>query len=151
MAAAITLAKMKAGPFPSDWFLQIQKLYQAGGCDVECRALIAGWRGGTFNQDTWERWLVDEEEFFALISFCRQLSEAWWLKEGRINIGRKDFNAKLYALQMNNRWGWSSSKHDVTEGLTKLLGLLNGSTRELPVKPSAGATGADAGGPGVAA
>lgn len=147
----ITLADLVATVFPLKWRDEIVNLYGNGGCDVECRAMIAGWRGRSFHQDTWERWLKEEDEFADIIEYARQLCEGWWLQEGRINLRNVNFNAKLYALQMNNRFGWSSQKHDVGAGMMQLLEVLNGQSRDLPVKASAGAAQPDAGGSGVEA
>jgi hypothetical protein len=149
--AKLILAELAATLFPTKWKEQMVNLYAEGGCDVEARAMIAAWRGGSFNQDTWERWLKEEPEFAELIDYCRQICHAWWLKKGRSNLGNQNFNARLYALQMNNRFGWSDARHDVTDKLSGLLEAINGNTRDLPVKPSAGAAEPDAGQPGVAA
>jgi hypothetical protein len=141
----LILADLEATLFPPTWRIQMTALYGEGGCDVEARGLIASWRGGSFNQDTWERWLKDEPGFAELIEYCRQICHSWWLKKGRTNLGNVNFNARLYALQMNNRFGWSDARHDVSDNLTKLLEVINGQSRDLPVKASAGAAEPDAG------
>lgn len=147
----LILADLERTLFPIDWKERVVELYAQGGCDVEVRAMLAGWRGRSFNQDTWERWLKEEPDFSDVIAYGRQMCEGWWRREGRTQVRNPNFNARLYALQMNNRFGWSSEKHGVSDGLMQLLEMLNGKSRDLPVKPSAGAAEPDPGQPGVAA
>lgn len=147
----LVLAELERTLFPIDWKAQVVALYSVGGCDVEVRAMLATWRGRSFNQDTWERWLRDEPDFIDVIEYGRQICEGWWRREGREQLRNVNFNARLYALQMNNRFGWSDSRHDVAEKLSTLLETLNGQSRQLPVKTRPGSAEPDAGQPGVEA
>lgn len=90
---------------PCGWALDIIELYRFGASDVEVKAIIYDWMG-TFSNNLWDRWMDEEEQFWETIKKGRMLSEAWWNKEGRINLKDKDFNYTGWYMQMKNRFGW---------------------------------------------
>lgn len=105
---------------PADWQDAILELYHQGGSDKEVKALIYSWMG-TFSNDLWERWLKEEERFSETIKKGKILSEAWWEKQGRINLTMTHFNATLWYMNMKNRFGWADSqKVDHTSGGEKI-------------------------------
>lgn len=94
---------------PDKWYDDVLSLYSEGGSDVEVKALIYSWRG-TFSNDLWNRWLLDEEEFSQTIKNGRLLAESWWNKNGRTNLQNRDFNYTGWYMQMKNRFGWSDKQ-----------------------------------------
>lgn len=46
-------------------------------------------------------------EFHAAVEIGRQFCEAWWSEVGRINLNNSTFNATLYMMNMQNRFGWT--------------------------------------------
>jgi transposase-like protein len=46
-------------------------------------------------------------ELHETIEFGKELSEAWWLKQGRENLNNKNFHAVLYMMNMSNRFDWT--------------------------------------------
>ncbi len=97
---------------PELWYKEILDLCRDGASDSEIKALIWGWRG-SFSNDLWDRWLIEEEEFSETIRGGRMLSEGWWHKMGRTNLKEKEFNYTGWYMQMKNRFGWRD-KSDVT-------------------------------------
>lgn len=88
--------------------------YSEGASDVEIRAYIWQQRG-RFSQDLWERWIKEEEKFSLTIKKGRELSEAWWSKEGRKNLHSQTFSPTLWYMNMKNRFGWAdSTKNEYT-------------------------------------
>lgn len=47
-----------------------------------------------------------KSEFLGAVKLGRDLSELWWMEQGRRNIWNPKFNSVLYMMQMQNRFGW---------------------------------------------
>jgi hypothetical protein len=95
------------------WQNEVIELYSAGASDVEVKALIYEIRG-SFSNDLWDRWLIDEPEFSETIKVGKMLSEAWWAKSGRVNLKDKDFSYTGWYMNMKNRFGWSDKVQNET-------------------------------------
>ncbi len=54
----------------------------------------------------WEKWLNENSYFAAVVEFGLELYEAWWVEEGRKNLGAKEYNHVLWYMNMKNRHGW---------------------------------------------
>lgn len=54
-----------------------------------------------------------KEEFSESVKRGNKLSEAWWLKKGRVNLENTKFSATLWYMNMKNRHGWKD-KTDIT-------------------------------------
>lgn len=57
-------------------------------------------------------WTENNQDFSDAIKEGEALSEAWWLKKGRVNLENKDFSATLWYMNMKNRHGWKD-RHEV--------------------------------------
>ena len=57
-------------------------------------------------RSTLDNWMENHEDFFRAVNKGIELSECWWSGEGRENLGNKNFNARLYEIQMMNRFKW---------------------------------------------
>lgn len=60
-------------------------------------------------------WREKHKEFGDTFNEYLQYAEGWWLGEGRKNIGNKNFNSRLYELQMQNRYGWNKKSEQKVE------------------------------------
>ena len=96
---------------PKDWAQQLIELYSEGGEDVEIKALIYRWVGSLSN-DLWDRLIAEEPECSETIKIGRQLSNAWWVSEGRSNLKAKEFNYTGWYMNMKNRFGWADKRED---------------------------------------
>ena len=79
------------------------QLMSEGAALVEVAAALG------VSRDTVNRWSKDEDkpEFSDAIKKGIELSEAWWMREGRTSLRDKDFNHGLWYMNMKNRFGWS--------------------------------------------
>lgn len=100
---------------PEKWDEVILDLYREGGSDVEVKATICHWRG-SFSNDLWDRWLLEEENFSEIIKRGRIFSAAWWEANGRKNLQNKEFNYVGWYMQMKNRFGWSDRQQTEISG-----------------------------------
>lgn len=121
---------------PVGWKEIVYSMAAQGMSDVEIKVALS--TSGTkrkikFHPDLWKALQEREEEFSETIKIAKQLCEAWWLKEGRVNLRAKNFQTGLWYANMKNRFGWRD-KHDVEAeikfGLKELVEYVNRATKE---------------------
>ena len=61
--------------------------------------------GSQLFQDFMER----EEKFSNTVRDAALLSEVWWERQGRMNLGNKSFNVALWYINMRNRFRWGDN------------------------------------------
>ena len=56
-------------------------------------------------------WAKDprKPEFAEAMKHGKDMSEAWWMTQGRLNINNNKFNAAVWYMNMKNRFGWSDN------------------------------------------
>lgn len=100
---------IKDQDFPENWQIQILELYKEGASNVEIKSLIYDWRG-SFSNDLWDRWILDEEEFSEIIKIGKLLSKCWWENQGRTNLQTQNYSYTGWYMNMKNRFGWKDNR-----------------------------------------
>lgn len=68
---------------------------------------------GVHRETLEENWPAAHEEFSEAFAHARQLSQAWWERQGRLGLTADKFNAQLYSRSMAARFpkDWRESKN----------------------------------------
>ena len=95
--------------FPKDWQKLVISLMSEGASQKEIMTELG--IGSQLFYDLLER----DEEFSNTIKRGIEISEAWWERQGRINLNNKSFNAVLWYMNMRNRFNWKDrNSTDIT-------------------------------------
>lgn len=89
---------------PEDWKDVMLREYKQGASDTEIRAEL----GITYS--AWRALLIESPDFQDIVTLGKQFSKAWWLKQGRIQLTERNFNAYLWYKNMQNRFAWSEKQ-----------------------------------------
>ena len=60
--------------------------------------------------DTFLAWQKEHEEFSESVKRGDQLSEAWWMRQGRQALREREFNYTGWYMNMKNRHGWADKQ-----------------------------------------
>jgi transposase len=60
---------------------------------------------GVLRETLW-CWAEKNPEFSAALNLGLQYSEVWWTREGQMALRDKDFNSRLFEINVMNRFGW---------------------------------------------
>ncbi len=105
--------KKELSDLPKGWAERCLEKYKEGASDIEVRVNVLN-----ISNDLWVRFMKDEPEFSETITHGRDLSKVWWMIKGRKGVDSKEVNAKMFELNMMNRFGWG--KNVKTENETKI-------------------------------
>lgn len=106
------------------WQERILSFYRQGYTDQEVAAEIQKERG-IFNVNAFNRWVKKYPEFGEVIQKGVVYKQAWWLNQGRENIGNSKFNTPLYIRMMLNLFSWKTEATNSSETSPADLKKLN--------------------------
>ena len=67
------------------------------------------------SRDTMVRWENTYPEFSDAVKRGVDISEAWWIEQGRIALRENGFNHVLWYMNMKNRFGWRDQQsHEIS-------------------------------------
>lgn len=85
------------------------KLMKEGAAKVEVAYEL------DIDRSTLDDWIAKYPEFSLAFNAAKDASEGWWTKQGRSNLENKDFNSRLWEINMMNRFGWMKKAHSQTD------------------------------------
>lgn len=88
---------------PKNWKKKAFELAKVGASGIEIRVKACG---GICHR-TWERLIVESDDFCEAIRECADLCRIWWEENGRENLKTKVFRDNLWFINMKNRFHWS--------------------------------------------
>ncbi len=100
--AEVGRPKKTLDDLPEGWKEDTLNAGKQGYSDIEIRVGILD-----ISTSLWTRFMDEEEEFSQTITRARDYSQTWWLKHSRKELHNKEFNNKLYEMNMQNRYGWN--------------------------------------------
>ncbi|KKT87193.1 MAG: hypothetical protein A3J46_00260 [Candidatus Yanofskybacteria bacterium RIFCSPHIGHO2_02_FULL_41_11] len=104
---------------PKNWKGLISREMREGASKQEIKIMLG------LSNDLFERLMKEDKEFSETMSYGVELSEAWWLKQGRLNLKNKQFNYGGWYMNMKNRFAWRDRQAtDVTSGERPIAGVV---------------------------
>lgn len=85
-------------------------LYREGAGDVE----IAAHLNMTLKQ--FLDLCTDNEAFRAFVERGSTVAQAWWWRQGRVNLTNKNFSPQMWSFNMKNRYGWAEKNENLNNG-----------------------------------
>lgn len=116
--------------YQPEWMLQVTiALMAQGASKVELSATLG------ITRETLNQWTKQDTEYYKpifsdTVKVATELSNGWWERIGRKNIGNKDFSYTGWYMNMKNRFGWKDK--------TEIAG-----DPDNPVRVESGAPGTD--------
>jgi len=106
--------KITLEDLPKDWEKKILREAKQGASIVELAVIL------DISRDTYYRLSEDHEYFFDIVKKCKELSEVWWLRQGRKQLENKDFSYTGWYMNMKNRFGWADKQETKQETSGKI-------------------------------
>ena len=76
-------------------------------------------------------WREQRAEFNEAAELGDTLAEAWWTRQGRLNLRDKEFNSTMWYMNMKNRFGWRDKQEHMGAGGGALKIVLSQDDAEL--------------------
>lgn len=98
---------------PEGYIFGRPTVYKADFCDIAIRIMRKGYSRTHLAcelgviRETLKEWERVHPDFSEAMKKADELAEKWWEKHARKNIYNKDFNTKLWDINMQNRFKWS--------------------------------------------
>jgi len=68
------------------------------------------------SKQTFYTWCEKYPELLDAKKRGTDFAQGWWMKQARLNLKDKDFNATLFYMNMKNRFGWADKQEHKVSG-----------------------------------
>ena len=96
--------RTKITDLPPNWREIMHDEAQIGGGQVAFLVKLG------LNNQTYYTLLEDSIEFQECVEECKSLAQYWFENQGRRMVGGGSGNSNVFALMMNNKFGWNTQK-----------------------------------------
>jgi len=87
---------------------RVEGLFDQGGAIIEVSRLMG------INRSTFNRWSnstgKEKQKFRETVEIGKEAAEAWFLRQGRENLENRSFNYGGWMMNMQNRYGYITSR-----------------------------------------
>lgn len=99
-------------PLPKDWESLVISEYAAGASDQEVAKELE------ISMPRFRDLYASDPKFKTMVDTGRGYAQAWWLREGRVNLKDKTFNYSGWLGNMKHRYGWNDKSELVVDNKT---------------------------------
>lgn len=110
-------ARRPLGKYDPAMHAVLLDLMREGASKIEVAAALG------VNRRSLDHWVARHPAFAEVMAQGELLAEAWWERQGRINLANKAFNYVGWYMNMKNRFGWRD-KHELSGPDGQPLGVV---------------------------
>lgn len=96
-------------PLPKDWESLVISEYNNGASDPEVAQSLQ------ISMPRFRDLYASDPHFQRTVDTGRGYAQAWWLREGRVNLKDKSFNYSGWLGNMKHRYGWNDKSELVVD------------------------------------
>lgn len=109
------MPKNVTGVLPENWEETAYGLFEQGASALEVFTEF----GFTAGQHAALR--KNNTDYDVCFDTGKYISQAWWERQGRMNVNNKQFNATVWYMNMKNKFGWRDTPLDPTKKNSSVL------------------------------
>jgi len=102
--------RIEVSDLPEDWKEIILDLSSQGASIVELAVAI------DVGRNTFYELSERDQDFSNTVKRCKELCEVWWVRNGRTNLGNKEFSYTGWYMNMKNRFNWADKQETKVSG-----------------------------------
>lgn len=109
MSRSIGRPRIELDDLPNGWEQTMLDMSSDGASIVELAVELG------ISRDTFYNISEREPRFSDTVKKCKELCEAWWVRNGRTNLNNKDFSYTGWYMNMKNRFNWTDKQETKSE------------------------------------
>ena len=97
-----------------DWKERIYEMFGEGDAEINVVVDMG------LTRSIHKRFCTDYKEYSEVIEKGKEMSESWWLRQGKKGLNDKSYQTGFYAFNMKNRFGWRDTPLSANAGANPL-------------------------------